>query len=190
MNNSIKVIANVGIIIALYYFTYYAYLGIIHPIPAPGDSWDYHIPISQSILNGSFLQMPHVTVPQRYYPGSAESINSLLILFHIPLTLSNIGAMLVLLFCLFKLARVFEMNKYYALLYAVSFITLNAVVRWQNAISIDVWVAVFFTLAIILLENPKKSIAYFLKLGFVLGMMIGSKYTTFYFLIIFLLFYG
>lgn len=190
MNNLIKVITNISIIIALYYFTYYAYLGIIHPTPAPGDSWDYHIPISQSILNGNFLQLSHVSVPQRYYPGSAEAINSLLILLHIPLTLSNIIAMLVLLFFLFKLARVFDVSKYYALFFAITFITLNAVVRWQNAISIDIWVAVFFSSVIILLENPEKSISYFIKLGFVSGMLIGSKYTTFYFLIIFLLFYG
>jgi hypothetical protein len=40
------------------------------------------------------------------------------------------------------------------------------------------------------LENPQKTISYFAKLGFVLGMLIGSKYTTFYFLFIFLVFYG
>lgn len=189
MNNSVRVLANIGIIIALSYFTYYSYLGITHPIPTPGDSWDYHIPISQSILNGSFLTLPHVTVPQRFYPGSSEIFNSLLILLHIPLTLSNILAMSVLLVCLYKLSRTFKLNQYFSLLYALTFITLNAIVRWQNAISIDVWVAVFFCVGIILLETPQKSVQYFIKLGFVLGMLIGSKYTTSYFLILFLLFY-
>src|SRR6185437_4487196 len=114
MNNSIRVITNIGIIIALFYFTYYTYYGITHPIPAPGDSWDYHIPIAQSILNGSFFTLPHVTIPQRFYPGSSEAINSLLILLHIPLTLSNILAMIVLFFCLYKLARCFRLKQYYS----------------------------------------------------------------------------
>jgi hypothetical protein len=190
MNSSIRVIVNIALIIALYYFTYYTYLGITNPVPAPGDSWDYHIPISESIINGTFLFLPHVTVPQRFYPGSSEAINSILILLHIPLTISNIIAMLVLFVSLYKLGRCFKLQQYLALLYAVTFITLNAVVRWQNAISIDIWVAVFFTLAIILLENPKKSINYFGKLGFVFGMLIGSKYTSFFFLVVFLILYG
>lgn len=190
MNNLVRIFANIGIIIALYYFTYYSFLGILHPIPTPGDSWDYHIPISQSILHGTFLTLPHVTIGQIYYPGSSEAINSLLLLLHIPLTLSNIIAMFFLIFCLYKVARVFNMKQYYSILFAITFITLNAVVRWQNAVSIDIWVAVFFTLSIILLEKPEKTPTYFAKLGFVCGMLIGSKYTTFYYLIIFLIFYG
>ncbi len=190
MNNSVKIFANIGIIIALYYFIYYSFFGVLHPIPAPGDSWDYHIPISQSILHGTFLTLPHETFRQRYYPGSSEAINSLLILLHIPLTLSNIIAMFFLIACLYKLARVFTMKPYYSILFAITFITLNAVVRWQNAVSIDIWVAVFFTLSIILLEKPGKNLTYFAKLGFVFGMLVGSKYTTIYYLIIFLLFYG
>ena len=189
MNNTVRVIANIGIVIALYYFTYYIFYGVTHPIPAPGDSWDYHIPISESIINGSFLLLPHVTFPQRFYPGSSEAMNSILILLHIPLTLSNILAMLVLFVSLYKLGRCFKLQKYLALLYAVTFITLNALVRWQNAVSIDVWVAVFFTLAIILLERPEKRLIYFAKLGFVLGMLIGSKYTAIFYLTILFLFY-
>jgi len=190
MKGTIKTIANIGIIIAVYYFTYYTVLGILRPIPAPGDSWDYHIPISQSIINGSFITLPHVIVLQRYYPGSSEAINSLLLLLHIPLTLSNILAIIVLYFCLYRLSRYFKLQKYFALLYATTFITLNAVVRWQNAVSIDIWIAVFFTLGILLLENPKKSVLYFGKLGFVLGMLIGSKYTAIFYLLIYLIFYS
>lgn len=186
---NLRILANVCLIIALYYFTYYVYLGIINPIPALGDSWDYHIPIAKTILDGRFLQPLDFKLPQWYYPGSSEGINALFILLHIPLTLSNIFATCVLFFCLLTMARVFRLQNYYAIIFASAFTTLNVVVRWLNAVSIDVWVAVWFVLAIVLLEKPKKNHSYLAKLGFVLGMLIGSKYTAFIFLLVLLVFY-
>ncbi|GIW61316.1 MAG: hypothetical protein KatS3mg089_0168 [Patescibacteria group bacterium] len=186
---NLRTLANVCLIIALYYFTYYVYQGIINPIPALGDSWDYHIPIAKTILDGRFLNPSDFKLPQWYYPGSSEAINALFILLHIPLTLSNIFATCVLFFVLLKLARVFSLQDYYAIIFASAFTTLNVVVRWLNAVSIDVWVAVWFALSMVLLENPKKNYLYFAKLGFVLGMLIGSKYTAFIFLLVLLAFY-
>lgn len=184
-----RIFANISLIIALYYIVYYIYLGIINPIPAPGDSWDYHIPISQTILDGRFL-FPHgFKMSAWYFPGSSEAINSVFILFNIPLTLSNIFATIVLFFSLWKLALTFRARSYFALLFALTFITLNAVIRWQNAVSIDMWVGVFFTLALILLENPRKGLIYFAKLGLVLGMLIGSKYSASYFVITLMILY-
>ena len=95
----------------------------------------------------------------------------------------------MLFFCLWKLALTFRLDKYYSLLFATAFCTLNVVVRWLNAVSIDVWIAIWFTLSIILLEHPKKSLFYFVKLGFVLGMLIGSKYTAMYFIVVLFIFY-
>ncbi len=185
----LRLIANVCLIVALYYFVYYVYLGIINPIPALGDSWDYHIPIATTILDGRFLNPSDFKLPQWYYPGSSEAINALFILLHIPLTLSNIFATCVLFFCLLYLAKVFRLQYYYAIIFASAFTTLNVVVRWLNAVSIDVWVAVWFALAIVLLENPKKNYSYFAKLGLVLGMLIGSKYTAFIFFLVLSAFY-
>lgn len=185
----IKLLANVCLLIALYYFVYFTYTGIRQPIPALGDSWDYHIPIAQTILDGRFLNPSNFVLAQWYYPGSSEAIISLFIFFHIPLTLSNIFAVIVLFFGLWKLGGIFKLRYYYALIFSLTFITLNVVVRWLNAVSIDVWVGVFFVLAIILLENPKKSLLYFAKLGFVSGMLIGSKYTAFLFAVVLLGFY-
>src|SRR5260221_6375400 len=108
-----------------------------------------------SILNGSFLTLHNPKLPQWYYPGSSEAINSLFILLHIPLVLSNYIAILVLFVCLWWLGKTFHLNKYYALLFALVFCTLNGIVRWLNAVSADIWVSVFFSLTIILLENPK-----------------------------------
>jgi hypothetical protein len=201
----IRTLVNISVIIATYYLVYYIYVGILNPIPALGDSWDYHIPIAQSILNGSFLTSPPSSIPgwhypgtsltlqkqpMWYYPGSSETITSLFIFLHIPLTLSNIFATLALFFSLRKLALTFKLDQSFALLFAITFCTLNVILRWANAISIDVWVGVFFTLSLILLEAPRKTWGYFAKLGFVLGMLLGSKYTTVLFVIILLALYG
>lgn len=199
---SVKTIVQVCILVALYYLVYYIYIGHLHPLPLDGDSWDYHIPIALSILNGSFITahfstIPHTLnpvtgmihyLPQWYYPASSEIINALFIFLHIP-TFSNIFAAVTLFFCLWKLGRTFRMSNYYSLLFALAFCTLNVILRWLNAVSIDVWVGVWFSLSIILLENPKKNIRYFAKLGFVLGMLIGSKYTAIYFIVVLFAFY-
>lgn len=187
---SIKIITNIAIIIALYYVVYYIYVGILHPIPALGDSWDYHIPIAKTILDGSFLHPSSDWYVKWYYPGSSEIFLSLFMFLHIPLTLSNLFAIIILFFCCWKLALTFQVKSSYAILFALTFVTLNVIVRWMNAISIDVWVAIFFILTIILLENPKKNIRYFIKLGFVAGMIVGSKYTTWFYLILLAIFYG
>src|SRR6266568_1576021 len=157
-----------------------------------------------SVLNGSFLSSPHISqtifhfegisytthiLPQWYYPGSSEVINAVFILLHIP-TLSNIFATLLLSVVLWKLALTFRLSKHYALLFALAFTTLNVMLRWLNAVSIDIWIGVWFALSIILLERPRKSVFYFAQLGFVLGMLIGSKYTAWFFLPALILFYA
>jgi|SRR5579885_153010 len=200
---NIKILSKVCLLIAVYYLVYYLYNAFLHPLPMDGDSWDYHIPIALSMLNDSFLHatfstIPHLAnpvtgrihfLPQWYYPGSSEAINALFIFLHIP-AFSNIFATLVLFFCLWKLGRTFRLSYYYALLFALTFCTLTVVLRWLNAVSIDIWMGVWFSLSVILLERPQKSLLYFAKLGFVLGMLIGSKYTALYFLFILLVFYG
>lgn len=187
--HAVKTLAQIGLIIFIYYIVYYSYLGITNPIPSLGDSWDYHIPISQTIIDGTFLHPTNFLLPQWYYPGSSEAINSILILLLVPLTLSNILAVMILFFVCIKLGLVFRLNYWLSILFAVTICTLNVIVRWYNAVSIDVWMAVFFLLSIILLERPQKSIKYFLMLGFTLGMLIGSKYTGIYFLFILIIFY-
>ncbi len=161
----------------LYQLVYASYIGIKNPIPGPGDSYAYHIPISESILDGTFLHpQPPKSFPQRYYPGTTEAINSIFLALHIPLTLSNIFAICTLLYVLFALGKKYKFSDYYSLLFALSFCSLTVVMRWFNAISIDVWVAVLFTLVIIYLKKPKKSVTYVLLLGTAVGGLAGSKY--------------
>lgn len=186
---NVRVLTNIGILITLYYLVYYLYVGLLNPIPAPGDSYDYHIPIAKTILDGRFFHPSDFRLPQWYYPGSSEAFNSFFIFLNIPLTLSNILTTIILFLCCWKLALTFRLQRYYALLFALTVITLNAIIRWQNAVSIDIWIGVFFVLSVILLKNPKKSMIYFVKLGFVLGMLIGSKYTTWFFILTLMIFY-
>lgn len=161
----------------LYQLTYATYIGIDNPIPSLGDSYDYHIPIAESLLNGSFLNpQPPQSLPQQYYPGTAEVINSLFLALHIPLTLSNIFAICTLLYVLYVLGKKYKLSSYYSLLFALSFCSLTVVMRWFNAVSIDVWVAVLFTLVIIFLKKPKKTVTYAILLGTAVGGLAGSKY--------------
>ncbi len=186
----VRTLSYAALFVALYTLSYYVYHGLTHPVPLPGDSWDYHIPIAHTILSGVFLHPSGFRLPQWYYPGSSEAINALFILLRVPLTLSNVFAAVVFFFCLFKLGLVFRLRFFYSLLFALTGSTFNVIVRWLNAVSIDIWVGVFFILALILLENPRKSSRYFLALGFVLGMLIGSKYTGLLFIVSLFLFYG
>src|SRR3989344_5333773 len=133
-----KIFARIGLLIFLYLVFYHVYVGILNPITAPGDSWDYHIPISKSILNGSFLDPSNFTTKQYFpqlNPGSSEVFNSVLIFLNIPLTLSNILASVVLFFCCFALGRRFRLSYYSALLFASTIGTLTAVTRWFNSVS-------------------------------------------------------
>jgi len=188
-----KIFSYIGLLIFLYYISYYFYVGILNPIPALGDSWDYHIPISKSILDGSFINPAHFTTKTYFAklnPGSSEVFDAILLLLRIPLTISNILATVVLTICCFFLARSFKLEYFYSFLFATTIGTLTAITRWLNSVSIDVWLAVFFILSIILLEKPKKTYLYFLKLGIVFGMLVGSKYSAWGLIFILLILYG
>lgn len=186
---NIRIFVNIALVISLYFLSYYIYLGISNPIPTLGDDWDYHIPISRSILDGSFISPPQHTYFARYYPGSSEAINSILLLLDIPLALSSIIAIIALFYACYYLSITFRLKKELSMLYAASFCTLTVILRWANKVSIDAWLTVFFIYSIILLEKPRKTIAYFLLLGFACGMLIGTKYTgVIYFVLLFIIF--
>lgn len=188
MTNS-KLFFGILLLIFLSYISYYFYIGVLNPIPEPGDSWAYHIPIAQTILNGDFLNPTNYLLEQWYYPGSSEIFIALFSILKIPLTLSNIFAIVVLSISLYKLALTFKIKKYNSLIFSLTFCTLTVVTRWMNAISIDVWLAVFFTWIITILEKMNSSNKSYFLLGLSSGMLIGSKYTGIIFLVILLIFY-
>ncbi|MEK7572911.1 MAG: hypothetical protein AAB531_00650 [Patescibacteria group bacterium] len=173
----VKTIAYISLIIFLYLVSYYLYNGIfIQKIPLEGDSIGWHIPIAKFVLNGTILN-PYVTNLPQLYPGASELILALFMLAGLPLNTYNVLAWFLLFLGCFFIARTFGLEKYYSILFAITVGTQNAILRWLNTQIIDIWLAVFFIFSIILLEKPKKELSYFLKLGFLLGMLLGTKYT-------------
>lgn len=146
-------------------------------MPTEGDSLDYHIPIAQNILHGKFLGIASQNVPMLFYPAVSESILSVFIFLKIPLNLYNVVSVVVLFFTVKKLGNVFGLSYNFAIIFASTICTLGTVVRWMNAQTIDIWLAIFFTWLLILLEQKKKDIFHFFKIGIAFGMLIGTKYT-------------
>jgi len=184
----LQIFANISLFLALYYLVYYVYLGIVSPIPALGDSFDYHIPIAKSILNGSFLTAPF-SAYSHFYPGDSEAINSMFILLNIPLTFSNILASVLLGIGCYFLGKTYKLSKFSSIIFATSIFSLNAILRWMNAVNVDVWIGLYFVITLILLKNPKKSLVYFVKLGVIFGLLIGSKYSAILFSLTLFIFY-
>jgi hypothetical protein len=167
----------------------YLYYGLITPPPL-GDSHDYHMPIAQDYLNGTLFTLPKSVNPYINFPGASESILSLFILFHIPVTWFCVLGWAILFFVLRKMGLHFKLGSELSVIFATAFTTSLSVLREMDTQSIDVWMAVWFVLLVLLLENPKKTFKYFLFLGLVFGMIVGSKYTGVFYMLILLVVYG
>lgn len=185
----VKTIAYISLTIFLYLVLYYLYNGIfIQKIPLEGDSIGWHIPIARFVLDGTILN-PHVTNLPQLYPGASELILSIFLITGLPLNIYNVFAWLLLFFGCLLLGKTFKLEKHYSILFAVTVCTQNAILRWLNSQIIDIWLAVFFIFSIILLEKPKKELSYFIRLGFLLGMILGTKYTGVLLILSLLIFY-
>lgn len=142
--------------------------------PIEGDSIAYHIPISKSVLNGEILRPVFYL---GYYPANAELILSLFVLLSLPLNLFNILGWLMLLLSLVKLARTYGFSIDYALVYGISICSMHGIIRWLNSQVIDIWLAVFFTLNLIIFRIFKGTELHFLLLGLSSGLLMGAKYS-------------
>lgn len=168
--------------ICLIFFSFvvisYSYIGMTS-IPTEGDSLNYHIPIAKSYLDGTVFTPEKIQgVPfLKYSPGSTEAILAIFFLLSIPANLFNVLGVLVFFFSLYYLGRKFGLEKDYSLIFASSVATLNGIVRWLDTQKVDIFMASYFVFALALLQKPEKKLSYFLKLGFFLGMLIGSKYS-------------
>jgi hypothetical protein len=149
----------------------------INSIPVEGDSLNYHIPIAKNIISGNFIYQKDIVNIERWYPGSSELILSIFILLNIPLNLFNVFGILMFFVVLYIFGKEFLKEKYYSLLFASVVGSSYGVFRLVHTQNIDIWIAIYFLLLIILLEHPKKTLKYFASLGFLSGMLIGSKYT-------------
>lgn len=155
-------------------------------MPTEGDSLNYHIPIAKTILNGQFL---HPNNALYYYPSNSESILALFMLFNIPLNLFNVLGVSLLSFATYSLGLLYGLKRNSAIIFSISICTLHVTVRWLLTQKIDIWLAVFFVYSLILIQKPKKNAVYFFKLGTVLGLLMGTKYTAPFFVFILFIFF-
>src|SRR3989338_5743730 len=158
--------------------------------PKELDSVMYHIPIAKSYLTGDIFSSPKSPILHRFFPGASEGILALFILFHVPLNLYNVLGVLCLFFTCYVLGKRAGLSKDMSVIFAVSFSSLTAVTRWMNVQIVDVWMAVFYSIALALLIKPERNVSYFLKLGIVIGMILGTKYSGPLFIAILILFFG
>lgn len=158
--------------------------------PTEGDSLAYHIPIAKSILDGTVLSPQTDGYALGFYPGSAEVLLSFLMIMGIPLNLYNVFAWIILLVLCIFLGKSFKLTIDLSLIYAVSITTTLAMVRLLTNQTIDVWLAVFFTAALLLIRTPRKSFSYALMLGISFGFLIGAKFSAPAYAILLMLLYG
>jgi hypothetical protein len=175
-NKTLNQISLIAFHLFLYLFLSFFYSGFT-TVPSEGDSLAYHIPIAESILDGSVFNPSRDGYALGFYPGSAEIILSLFMLLHLPLNLYNVLGWVVLAFLSYYLARSYKKEHSLAVIYAVSVVTVISMIRLLNNQTIDIWLAVFFTWSFLLLKTPQKTLHYFLQLGIAVGLLIGSKYS-------------
>lgn len=178
----LEILAKISLVIFSFLIVYYFAQGLTTNV-WEGDSIAYHIPISNLILTGKIFNPGVVTYPATtdrgmvFSPGASEIILSTFTLLHVPLNLFDVLGIILFFFVMRRLGQNYELSDNSSIVFAASLATLHTIVRWATSQTIDVWLASFFGLSIILLRKPNKTYKYFLLLGLVLGMLIGSKYT-------------
>lgn len=186
MNKFTKII----LIFFVYLITYFTFFAFTNPTP-DGDSLNYHIPIASSYLSGSILNPEKIDgIPfMKYSPGASEGILAVLIILKIPIQLFNVlGITFLFLVCLF-LGKRMGLKNDLSIVFAVVITTLPVMLRWINMQIIDIWLAGFFTLSLLLLEAVKKKNSHYLAIGTSAGFLIGSKFSGPLYFLVLLIFY-
>lgn len=153
---------------------YFSYIALTKPA-FEGDSLAYHIPIAESVLNGTVINPLNSGFGLMFYPGASEVILAILIFLHVPLNFFNVFSWILLIFCLYLLSTKVTKNKVVSYLFIMSISFLPSVLRLIPTQTIDIWVAIFFTWALIILLSKRLSTGMFVQLGIAIGMLIGTK---------------
>ncbi|MBP9716657.1 MAG: hypothetical protein KBD51_01810 [Candidatus Levybacteria bacterium] len=186
MNKFTKII----LIFFVYLITYFTFFAFTNPTP-DGDSLNYHIPIAGSYLNGNILNPEKIDgIPfMKYSPGVSEGILAVLIILNIPIQLFNVlGVIFLFLVCLF-LGKRMGLKNDLSIVFAIVIASLPVMLRWINMQIIDIWLAVFFTLSLLLLDALKKKNSHYLAIGTSVGFLIGSKFSGPLYFLVLLIFY-
>lgn len=174
-----KILSKISVAIFIFIICYFVYQAFRINYLQIGevDSLTYHIPLAQNFASGNFTNLLGIKQGLGFYPGMGEVILSLFVILHLPLGLFNVLGIVLLYIACKKLGEVFGLNKEYATIFSVSIISLPTIIRLIPIQTIDIWLAIFFVWTLILLNQPKKEIKYFLFLGFSIGLLIGVKYS-------------
>lgn len=172
---------NSKLFIALFSFVliYFAYIAITTTPIQLGevDSLTYHIPMAEAFSNGNFKSLFQIPQGLGFYPGVGEIILSFFNTLKVPLSFYNLLSIVLLFLGVKELGRIYKLNKKTSIIFATSICLIPSVIRLIPTQTIDIWLATFFVYSILLLKKPRKSFSYFLKLGVVIGMLIGVKYS-------------
>jgi dolichol-phosphate mannosyltransferase len=192
--NSVRQIPWVKLI-AFFLFVIYFYsiitnfFGAFVPVPATGDSFYYHIPVAKNVLNGNIFFQKNIIEIEQWWPGASHIILALFMLFHFPVNLFNVIGTIVFSIALYVLGKEFLKDKTMSLIFSLTISYSYAMFRLPFTQTIDIWLAAYFMVLVVLFENPKKDNKYFLITGFLSGMLVGSKYTGPIFLLALLMVY-
>ena len=159
------------------YVVIQAVLGGLAYLPTEADSLYYHLPLAQSYLKGSFVTADFGSNLHMYFPAATEALLAVMLSFGLPVGLFNVVGLLALWSGCYLLGRATQMDESNSLLFACTIGTLYGVVRWVHAQTVDIWLAAYYVTVLALLLKPRREWWYFIHIGILLGLVVGSKYS-------------
>ncbi|KKU62715.1 MAG: hypothetical protein UX87_C0024G0005 [Candidatus Amesbacteria bacterium GW2011_GWA1_47_16] len=184
-----KYLARVAMAIWGLVLVYHVFVGLT-TAAWEGDSLAYHIPIAQRILNGDAWRRETFSDPFFYYPAWGEAILAAMTATKIPVNLYNVLAWVWLFWAVKRLGKKLGLMSGMAVMLAASVALLNSVVRLLPTQTVDIWLAVFWTEALIRILNPERSIKSITELGLWLGLLAGTKLSGVVYALLLPAFYG
>ena len=159
------------------YVVIQAALGGFSYFPTEADSLYYHLPLAQSYLEGSFVAADFGSNLHMYFPAATEALLAVMLSIGLPVGLFNVIGLLAVWSGCYLLGRASEMDESNSFLFACTIGTLYGVVRWVNAQTVDIWLAAYYVTVLALLLKTRRDWWYFIYIGILLGLVVGSKYS-------------
>ena len=156
-------------------FAYFTYIGLTTSVWEQ-DSLAYHLPIAQRLAQGQLSPWDE-GIGLGFYPAIGEIILALFLLLHLPLNLFNLLSWTLLFLVIRYTALTLNLSNSTATIAAVSVCLLNSVLRLLPTQTIDIYLALFYTLSLHLALKPARRTSDFAKLGATFGLLVGTKYS-------------